>query len=815
MLRDILDPKSSIYLDASAGSGKTKLLVDRIIKVLLSGTRPSRILCITFTKAAADEMYERLEEIILSFVILEEEALKAKLLELDCPIRPNVIREARGLFALLMEEKPLIQTIHAFCAKILQKLNLIEEEEAEEGGKILEEEERKKLFEEVFFRLMVDSKDLNDRVKFLLEEYDIKYLIELLEAFWISLSNSRTNLIKYDLPQVELEQFLSELLNRKLHMSHEEQVQIAPDNPQELLMVLEKLDQDAINLNFLTTNNLQDFSNYKGIFLTKEGKARARLVPAKIGREHPEIEDILRKEQARLIMVEESLLKLEAFKKNLAINLFTWELLAAFHNKKKEKNLLEYSDLIVTTMSLLSGGQALGLLYNLDLKLEQLLIDEAQDLSEIQWALIQIITDEFFAGEGASDKVRTIFIVGDFKQAIFGFQGAAPEIFQAIKKYYREKITALGQKWCQLQLDTCYRCVPEVLDLVDNFCNQDYAQEAFKVREKIQHKAYKEAGLGFVKLEEVIIPPLQEKSKEWLIPGLEEATEEEDESFFIAQAIVDKIADWLQNNRCYGPNLPVKPQSILILLRKRSRLQDLLVKKLEEAEIPVTNLAAKATSYPRILYYFIAIIQFIVQPLDDMNLFALVQEEPFNLSEEELFNLAYNRQASLWEAVAEKMPLLQNIRSKALELDLQAFIYYFFEEIYQVHNKEREDFLNYFLAYSREATTLSYQDFLLWLESTLQKKRKKIYDNQSVRITTVHSAKGLEAPIVILADPSFSEKTGFKRFAQSGPLLILNSKTTKKLVEEAEEAEERERIRLLYVALTRPQYELHIFGKKG
>jgi ATP-dependent exoDNAse (exonuclease V) beta subunit len=272
MLRDILDPKSSIYLDASAGSGKTKLLVDRIIKVLLSGTRPSRILCITFTKAAADEMYERLEEIILSFVILEEEALKAKLLELDCPIIPSVIREARGLFALFMEEKPLIQTIHAFCAKILQKLHFIEEEEAEEGGKILEEEERKKLFEEVFFRLMVDSKDLNDRVKFLLEEYDIKYLIELLEAFWISLSNSRTNLIKYDLPQVELEQFLSELLNQKLHISNQEPVEIAPDNPQELLTTLEKLDQDAKQLNFLTTNNLKDFSNYKGIFLTKEAK---------------------------------------------------------------------------------------------------------------------------------------------------------------------------------------------------------------------------------------------------------------------------------------------------------------------------------------------------------------------------------------------------------------------------------------------------------------------------------------------------------------------------------------------------------------
>jgi ATP-dependent helicase/nuclease subunit A len=815
MFFEILDPKNSLYLDASAGSGKTKLLVDRIIKLLLTGTKPSRILCITFTKAAADEMYERLEGIILNFVTMTDDELKNKLLELHCSIRPNLIREARGLFALFMEEKPLIQTLHAFSSKILQRLHILEGEDLEEGGKILEEEERRLLFEEVFYRLLLEKTELDQEIKFLLQEYDIQYLIDLLESFWLSLNNSRTSLIKYDLPKQELERFLSELIANKLQISsNEKEINFFPPNKSEIEVSLAKLALEEEILSFLQEGLLENFSHYKNFFLTKDGKARVKLVKAQIAKDKPELEIILRKEQERLVLLEESIEKLEALKKNLAFNLFAWEVLEAFRQAKKEKNLNEYSDLIVTTHSLFSTGQGLALLYSLDLKLEHLMIDEAQDLSEMQWSLIQTITEEFFAGDGVSEKVRTIFIVGDFKQAIFGFQGSAPEIFQAIKFYYREKITGLGQGWKELKLETCYRCVPEILEIVDIFCNQDSTQDAFQVREKISHKAYKKSGLGFVKLEEVNQLVIEKSDIKWEVPGLEPIVEE-DESYYIAEAIVKKISNWLKEKSFYGPGFQILPQSILILFRKRCKLQEDLVRALEEKGIPVTNLATKASTFSNIFYYFISLIQFIVQPLDDMNLFALLQGEPFNYTEEELFDLAYQREGTLWERVREVIPLLNHIRHKAQELDVESFLYYYFNKIYLTNPKEQEVFLDYFFAYSHHSLTTSYQDFLLWLEKTITEKNKKVYDNESVRITTIHSAKGLEAPLVILADAALSDNTSLKRFAQVGPLILLKSKATASLIEEEEKREARERLRLLYVAMTRAQYELHIFGNNN
>ena len=178
-----------------------------------------------------------------------------------------------------------------------------------------------------------------------------------------------------------------------------------PSNKDVIQLCFEKIDVEEKILSFVRDNLLDNFSYYKDFFLTKDCKARAKLLKASFAKDEPEVEFILRCEQERLVMLEEALQKLEALKKNLAFNLFAWEVLGAFQAVKKTENLLEYSDLIMTVHSLFASGQGLALLYSLDLQLEQLMIDEAQDLSEIQWSLIQTITEEFFAGEADSHHI--------------------------------------------------------------------------------------------------------------------------------------------------------------------------------------------------------------------------------------------------------------------------------------------------------------------------------------------------------------------------------------------------------------------------
>ncbi len=848
------DPESSAYVDASAGSGKTKLLVDRIVRILIYGVQPSRILCITFTTAAAEEMYERLQQKLLLFLTMDEGTLKRTLLDLNGYLPTKImIQRARSLFGHFISDKPKIQTLHGFCSKILQKMHIINLQDniRSDSTKILDDDEKTDLFYESFNEVILDfdKKIINDALKYLLRRYEASYLFTLICEFWNGIASSNSNQF-FDLFSEThlLEIDILEMLKKRIYDFF--QIDIIKSEQTIINSYIKALDTDLLSeasevlkqssnitskkayeilQKFLELPNRESFFEYTGILLTSDLKPRARL-PLNIdaAKEFPHIKDFLLDEQQRLYDTMEFIHQVSSAEINAAFSVLSWSVLKNFNDKKKSLNLFEYSDLIRHTINLIQHSEdKMTLLYSIDVMIDHIMIDEAQDLSAMQWLLIQTISDEFFAGVGTTANNRTIFIVGDFKQAIFGFQGAAPKIFQDVKSFYRNKVISVGRKWNEIQLDTCFRCAPEILNLVDRVCNTDYVKDAFNIIDTpIIHNSIHEYGNGKIALHQ-IDSEMDFKSKStkiaWCLPTHDTKTDiEKDEQWLIANKIAEIIHLWLVNDKKIGIT-NIMPQDVLILLRKRSKLQDHLVDALQSLNIPTTNLAAKEFSNSIYIYDLLAAVQFALQPLDDMNLVALLKSHPFSLNDESIIDICIGRESSIWEKISnvESYKILSEVLINSQKMDVQSFLQWYLDKVYKISNSETTRFMGYVLSYCGNMNSLkiSLQGFIIWIDAILSKKQQRVYDNKSVRITTVHSAKGLEAPIVILADASSSESMSTIKFAYEDDIFILNTKNSSKAVKEmflrSNDKSAKENMRLLYVAMTRPKYELHVFGSNN
>jgi ATP-dependent helicase/nuclease subunit A len=773
---------------------------------------------------------------------MAEDELHAELLTLNGFVPQEVmIQKARSLFAHFVSDTPRIQTLHGFCSKILQKMHVINLSDniKNDSTKIIDDKEKSDLLHESFNEVIFESSLIEKHLRILLTKYDISYLFELICEFWtgISSSSSQRFFDMFQMPEDAAVKLLHEKVNIFFNteeiLSKEEIIESFIGNSDmnlldETVAALEQSDNvtsktAAESIKKFTSNpDQKSFFLYLNTLLTNDFKPRARLpLSASAAKDLDHIKSFLLDEQKRLCDAIELINSSAAAELNKAFSILAWSVLKNFNNKKKQQSLFEYSDLIRHTTDLIHhSDDKMALLYSIDMMIDHIMIDEAQDLSEMQWMMIQTITDEFFAGVGMSSGHRTIFIVGDFKQAIFGFQGAAPKIFQEVKRFYREKVVGIGKKWHEIQLDTCYRCAPEILSLVDAVCNSDEVREAFNLHEEsIIHRSISDLGHGVVRFHPLSFELSDDKPERlsWHLPT--EQTKlpvEKDSTWFVAQNIVATIDEWLKTEKIIGPDRKkIAPQDILILLRKRSKLQDHLVRALDDFSIPVSNLAAKEFGNSIVIYDFLALLQFVLQPLDDMNLIALLKSSPFSLNDIRIMELAIGRDGSIWDRV-QNIQLLQEILNKATQLDLQTFFQWYLDDVYIDSNSEVMRFMDHVLHYCSETNRTSFQGFMVWLHETLSKKQQKVYDNKSIRITTVHSAKGLEAPVVILADAASSESSSVTKFAYEDDMFILNTKNTSKAAKEMisrwNDKSVKENMRLLYVAMTRPKYELHVFG---
>lgn len=815
------DPKVSAWVAASAGTGKTKVLTDRILNLLLAGFEPEKILCLTFTKAAAAEMANRLNERLSYWATASAQDLSQDLGKLfGSEPHPAICKRARQLFSQVLDTPGgmKIQTIHGFCQSILGKFPL-------EAGiaphfKVLDDIQAQELLKKAQNRVLT-SQDVATSLELLNQQMGDRRFFDILGDF----HGNRRKFWSVVEKQGGVEEALTSLKEK-----------LAILNDLDLLDVglIDRLICEHFPLfdQGKEGSSLRDlFEEYLDQFLTRDREIRKKLEPDQM----EEAENALRVYQ--LINV------VDLGQKTAALLMLSSKILQIYSQEKEKVSALDYDDLIDYTMSLLhEPGSASWVLYKLDGGIDHILIDEAQDTNPAQWRIIQYLTEEFLTPDKS---YRTVFVVGDAKQSIYSFQGAKPEDFIRLKHHFAWSSQAIGQTWRDVNLTVSFRSTSAVLDVVDDLfaCEKKRQGVAFE-GEQIVHHAFRSAHPGCVEVWPLLQP--QDKDKEqklWPLPL--QRIEEDQPERRLAQLITKKIQDWLAS----GTVLPstqqaVQPRDILILVRKRTSFNDLLIQELKNKEIPVAGADRFMMTDNIAVMDLLSLGEFLILPDNDLMLACVLKSPLIGLTEEELFLLAHNRSGSLWaelirrnaECVSFQVAYLF-LKDLLNQVDLIP-IYEMYQRALTVGQgrrnfiarlgRECEDALDELLiramAFDRENIS-SLQGFIQFFRNQIVEVKRDSSDQQhnQIRIMTVHGAKGLQAPIVILPENvngrEMVEKLLWEEDQEGQPQMVVlrpsqgrDCSYTKKLKAEHLQREDQEDRRLLYVALTRAQDQLYVCG---
>jgi len=847
------DPNLSVWVAANAGTGKTKVLTDRVLRLLLAGSLPHKILCITYTKAAASEMEHRIEQELGLWATQPDEVVAAKLEALmDEKPDKGLLERAKGLFVLLVDapQRIRIQTIHGFCQSILKRFpleanvaphfTLIDDRIAAE----LLVTSTHSLFEREDPILQATVQYLSEQVS----EYSFNLIISSIikeRSKWLAWFNQPAGL-----------ELLLQALQKQTGYSGEESLEVLLASHfaytqlelDALYGACEWLNEGTPSTDIKTSKGikqwlesqrtLEQVKAYSQIFLTQKNEPRKKMCTAEVKKQYPDLVDILEKEQQRIYEF------IRAFK-TLNSVIFTSEvmklasyLLGIYQHLKNRHCYLDYDDIIIHTVSLLSQQKATAwVLYKLDGGIDHLLVDEAQDTSPAQWQLIDSITEEFFAGQGASDKNRTLFVVGDAKQSIFSFQGARPDAFHAMQLKLRKRIMQSERDFRNVRLNLSFRSTEAVLKAVDNVFANPLASEGLVFEENvITHEAYRKGMGGKVEFWNLVEAEETQELQAWEVA--EEAVDSPAAQKMLAQKIADEIQQMLrQKRKLPASDKIIEAGDILILVQKRTGLfVPSLMRALNRHQIPVSGADRLWLNEHIAVQDLVALCKFLLLPQDDMTL-ATVLKSPFlGITEEALFTLSYNRHPhTLWQRLnsnsdfQKEAEWLGDLLAKVDYMQPYELLAHILEtlggrkKLMDRLGSEIEDPLNEFLSlaitYSNEHTP-SLEGFIHWFETTNTViKRDMEKAGNAVRIMTVHGSKGLQAPIVFLADCdriNTRSDNSIVWFEDDIPFLTASSEEEDHFMNELKAKRKAEKLceyrRLLYVAMTRAEDELYLCG---
>jgi ATP-dependent helicase/nuclease subunit A len=848
--RRAADPAELVWLSASAGTGKTQVLAARVLRLLLrEDVKPETILCLTFTKAGAAEMAERINSRLGRWVMAPGAEVAADLKALGEEFGPPMVERARTLFASVLDARGgglRIQTIHSFCQTLLTGFPA--EVGLSPGFTLIEPRQEAALPMQVLTQLAVDAEregrsGFGERLTRLGHMHDEDKVQRLLVACakvpaamealppgdgldacvrralcdgiddvdgWV-----RARVAAVDLINPYLDQLIGYNAQWGTKTGAERNKIIA--------------DWRAKSLD----DQVSGLAELESAWLTK-----ARTIyktPAKD--DYAALCETLHRWCDPLVSMQARARQATEFALLLSVGR---EFARAYDDAKRAAGLVDYDDLIRLTVTLLETpgvGEWIG--WKLDQSTDHILIDEAQDTNTAQWAIIRAIAGEFFAGSGARGDVhRTLFTVGDYKQAIFGFQGTDPRHFAAAQRHFADAARGVGRELLDLSLSRSFRSSPPVLDLVDTLI-ANLGHDAFGLESAPPRHHSARGGGGAVTL----MPPV-------IDTGVADDSEDDEESWVpnavrkLAKAIATQVRGWIDDGLWIEKEgRAIEPQDVLILVRSRGTLAGLIVAQLHEAGVPVAGIDRLQLNVPLAVQDLLACVRFALQPLDDLNLAALLVSPLIGWTQDELFEAAHARGGALW-------PHLRRSQDEATLAPLYALLnaadlstpYRFLEHILsgpldgrrklltRLGEEARdpiEELLNAALEFERNHPP-SLQLFVDWLDrSDVDIKRDASAASTAVRVMTVHGAKGLQAPVVILADAAHRPKT-----PKGGEPLdwVLDENITLPLfrprkdelsasllasAEASDAAEAREHWRLLYVALTRAEERLVIAGALG
>ena len=864
--RRAADPGASIWVSASAGTGKTKVLTDRVLRLLLprdeelAGTPPHKILCLTFTKAGASEMTLRINKTLGNWAVMEEEALKSKLRDLlGRDAHDFEITAARKLFAQVVDTPGglKIMTIHAFCQSVLGRFPL--EAGISPGFKALEEDEAAELLS----RAMQTAYSTPEEPLVRAIDHIAQYTNEdQFTALLRSLMSERAALRRTLDDHFGIDGFYTDLctsLGVQPGKSPEDIIRDACADDvfdakalQEAARALgqgtPKTDQPkavsiAAFLHQTQAERAEIFDNYISNFLTQKGEIQKTLATAGVQKSMPDIIPILQTEAQRLLEVLDR--KNAALCAALTRDLFLLgeQILTTYNELKENQGALDFDDLILKTLTLLQSRQgASWVLFKLDQGLDHILIDEAQDTNPEQWQIIEALAREFFSGQSARDDImRTIFTVGDEKQSIYSFQRASPEEFSRMQGDFRAKITESGQQFDKIDLNISFRSSKSVLEAVDSVFS------ALGTR----HHSFRTGQAGHVELWPLFETAKPEEPDLWNPPT--EIVELPSGAGQCANFIASQIEKWLKEGEILPSHgRPIEPGDIMILLRSRSAFVGQLTRALKLRSIPVSGVDRMILSQQLPVQDLTALAAFALHPQDDLSLACVLKSPLIGWNEDALYNLAIDRPSSLWAALQKKGGTEAKYLAGLITEAGRQHPYDFFAQI--LHRpcpaddrsglraiKKRlgedaldplDEFLNAALNFERNHIP-GLQGFMQYFASDeAQIKREMQEAGKEVRIMTVHGSKGLQAPIVILPDTVL---TGSSKKIDRLVFNVADKQQSKKptglpmwspraetdcsaysaLLNQTKSRLDEEYQRLLYVAMTRAEDKLYVTGYKG
>lgn len=862
------DPRRSAWVSANAGSGKTYVLALRVVRLLLAGAAPGRLLCLTFTKAAAAEMAKRVFDRLGRWVRLTDAELDRELFELEgrhpTPERRAI---ARRLFARALETPGglKIQTVHAFCESLLHQFPF----EADVAGhfQVLEENAATIMVREARRRVLAEAAaDLTTPVGDALRTVVLSASDRSAEDAVGELVENRQLLERWVRATGSLDAALAEL-------RHTLGVDAAPSRAaveaaivagaplqREQIITLVRLLQNGTRNDTRAAERLAPylsakddagrFQAYRAFFCRSDGGLRVPggLVTRAIKAAWPDLDDILTGECARLEELLDVAIAAETYTVSAAALRIADAVIRSYEHQKTLRGLLDFDDLIAKTLALLSRSEAARWVhYKIDQGLDHILVDEAQDTSPGQWQVIRALADDFFTGEGAHDRPRTLFAVGDEKQSIYSFQGAVPAWFTRVRNEIEKKARAAGQAFSSLELTLSFRSVPDIMTAVDRVFRPPAAHSglASEAKEPV-HQAIRRSEPGEVVIWPLIESPPEAEPGDWAEPldHLGDAAPE----MVLANRIARTVKSWLDTGeRIAATGKPIRPGEVLVLTRKRGALSEGINRALKANGIPVAGADRLALADHIAVKDLVALGDVLLQDRDDLSLAALLKSPLFGLDEDALFALAHERPHSLWQALrdaADAEPFtgaweaLNQLRRKVDGVTPFAF----YADVLGPRGgrkrfaarlgAEAEDVLDEFLAqalaYERTETP-SLQGFLAWIRSSATEIRRETETmRDEVRVMTVHGAKGLEADVVFLVDDgsgpvhpghddNFLAIADDPDSAEPAPLVWTRGvrgmpKRIKALVDRGRERAREEYRRLLYVGLTRARDRLFVCG---
>ena len=852
------DPAASAWVAANAGSGKTHVLALRVIRLLLDRVDPAKILCITFTKAAAANMANRVFDELRRWTALDDIELDATIKQIS-GIEPDAARRtlARRLFAMALETPGglKVQTIHAFCTRLLHHFPF--EANVAARFSVLDEAAQAQLLNEISLGVLLDAALAPEEAlgralaSAIAGTSDQTFKDVIGEAIrkrdavraWVDHGGSIEAAIAALCGTLgvggddTIERVESEMTDGPIFPASQWAA---------AAKILErggKSDQEQARrlLAASAASAPQRAGFYQQVFVTGKLEPRQQILTRSMELAHPELAERLCRERERMLGLIERRKAVACRDRTAALITIADAVLSRYQAMKDRRGQLDYDDLIDKALALLGAQGAAWVHYKLDQGIDHVLIDEAQDTSPKQWEIIARLTAEFFAGSGARLIRRTIFAVGDEKQSIFSFQGAAPREFAVMHHRFEKLSKAAEHEFRHVRFRHSFRSGPNVLGAVDAiFARPEaFAGLSAEVGNTV-HESLPDAAPGLVEIWELIKPASKREIEAWDAP-FDQLTETSPQ-VRLAAKIAKNVKAWMKQGSRAG--------DVLVLVRQRGPLFEAIIRALKDLQIPVAGADRLVLTEHIAVMDLMVLADALLLPDDDLALATVLKSPLFGFDDADLFDLAWKRKSSLRAALrakaqgnarfAEALAKLEHFGEWAHEMP---FTFYarvlgraggrkrFLARLGHEADDALDEFLNLALDYERRKTP-SLQGFLAWLRAAqTDVKRDMEITRDEVRVMTVHGAKGLEAPIVVIADTTTAPAGPPQRqprllslpcaTAQAPNCLVwAGAKATdtapvsaaRDCVRQEAEAEYR---RLLYVAMTRAIDRLVICGAEG